>query len=162
MYTPAALLDMHARSQRSLRGLIAHCGQLSAEQLAREMPDFGDPTLLAQFAHVMGAQRYWLGCLQGRIEAEDPALAGMAEAEAFRESISAQVSAYLAGAGEAELNTPRAVKTFHGERTLAPAHVVLRTITHIYDHKGKIAAMCRALGKPIPPGLDFPLMQGME
>ena len=126
------------------------------------MPEFGDPTLLAQFAHVMGAQRYWLGCLQGRIEAEDPALAGMAEAEAFRESISAQVSAYLAGAGEAELNSPRAVKTFHGERTLAPAHVVLRTITHIYDHKGKIAAMCRALGKPIPPGLDFPLMQGME
>lgn len=163
MYTPTALLDMHERSQKSLRGLIAHCGSLTSEELERQMldlglPPHGEPNVRLQLTHTIGAQRYWIGCLQGRIEAEDPVLASIAEIEAFRESVSAQVAGYLGGVSEAELDTPRAVKTFHGERVIAPARVVLRTITHIYDHKGKVAAMCRALGKPIPAGLDFPLM----
>ena len=163
MYTPAALLDMHERSQKTLRGLIAHCGSLSPEDLEREMPDFGlpphgEPTVRLQLTHTIGAQRYWLGCLQGRIEAEDPVLASIAEVEAFREGVASSVAAYLRGASEAELSTPRLVKTFHGERELMPARVIVRTLVHIYDHKGKVAAMCRAMGKPIPAGLDFALM----
>ncbi len=85
-------------------------------------------------------------------------LANIAEIEAFRESVAALVSGYLEGANDAELNTPRAVKTFHGEAVLMPARVVVRTLVHIYDHKGKVAAMCRRMGKPIPAGLDFSLL----
>ena len=163
MYTPAALLDMHERSQKSLRGLIAHCGSLTPDELERQMLDFGlpphgEPSVRLQLTHTIGAQRYWIGCLQGRIEAEDPVLANTAEIEAFRESVSALVAGYLRSANEAELNTPRPVKTFHGEAVLMPARVIVRTLVHIYDHKGKVAAMCRAMGKPIPPTLDFSLL----
>jgi uncharacterized damage-inducible protein DinB len=163
MYTPAALLDMHARSQKSLRGLIAHCGSLTSEELERQLLDFGlpphgEPTVRLQLTHTIGAQRYWIGCLQGRMEPEDPVLANTAEIEAFRESVAALVARYLEGATEAELNTARPVKTFHGEAVLVPARVVVRTLVHIYDHKGKVAAMCRHMGKPISAGLDFALM----
>ena len=40
---------------------------------------------------------------------------------------------------------------------LAPAHVILRTQTHVFHHMGQLAAMCRLLGHPIPQGMDFPL-----
>jgi len=40
---------------------------------------------------------------------------------------------------------------------LMPAHVVLRTQTHAFQHQGQIAAMARLLGRPILPGLDFPI-----
>ncbi|CAG0960641.1 hypothetical protein PLCT2_00735 [Planctomycetaceae bacterium] len=163
MYTPSALLDMHARSQKSLRGLIAHCGSLTSEELERHLLDFGlpphgEPSVRLQLTHTIGAQRYWLGVLQGRMEAEDPVLANIAEIEAFRESVAAAVTRYLEGANDAELNTPRSVKTFHDERVLMPARVIVRTLVHIYDHKGKVAAMCRHFGKPIQAGLDFPLL----
>ena len=40
---------------------------------------------------------------------------------------------------------------------LAPARVIVRTQTHVFQHQGQIAAMCRILGRPIPSGLDFPV-----
>jgi uncharacterized damage-inducible protein DinB len=45
-----------------------------------------------------------------------------------------------------------------GDRTreLTPAHVFMRTLTHIYQHQGQIVAMCRLLGKPVG-GLDYPI-----
>jgi len=56
------------------------------------------------------------------------------------------------------LNTRRKMATWGGkELELVPAHVILRTQTHIFQHQGQVAAMCRLLGRPIPTGLDFPL-----
>jgi len=40
---------------------------------------------------------------------------------------------------------------------LVPARVILRTQTHLFQHQGQVAAMSRLLGRPIPPGLDFPM-----
>lgn len=42
------------------------------------------------------------------------------------------------------------------EKTLAPQHVVLRVLTHVFHHQGQLAAMCRLLGRPCE-GLDYPL-----
>jgi len=59
---------------------------------------------------------------------------------------------------EAELNTPREMTTWGDERVLlVPAHVVLRTQTHVFQHAGQVAAMARLLGRPVPAGLDLPL-----
>ena len=55
MYSSIALLDMHERSQRSLRQLIEHCAELSAEELRRELPGFGYPTVQEQLLHVISA-----------------------------------------------------------------------------------------------------------
>jgi uncharacterized damage-inducible protein DinB len=161
MYTPSALLDMHTRSQRSLRGLITHCGALSAEELARELPGFGYPAVRVQLAHLIGGQEYWIGVLQGRYEVseDEPLFANISEIEAYRQRVALVTAAYLESASEAELNTPRKMMTWpKTERELMPAHVVVRTLVHIYDHKGQVAAMCRTMGKPIPAGLDFPLV----
>jgi uncharacterized damage-inducible protein DinB len=161
MYTASALLDMHQRSQRSLRGLIAHCESLSFEEFARDLPGFGYPAVRVQLAHLIGVQEYWIGVLQGRYDVteDEPLFAAISEIEDYRQRVALITSTYLQGASEAELNTARRMMTWpRTERDLVPAHVVVRTIVHIYDHKGQVAAMCRTLGKPIPKGLDFPLV----
>jgi uncharacterized damage-inducible protein DinB len=58
--------------------------------------------------------------------------------------------------GPEELNSPRTMKTWRDEVSLRPAHVVLRTQTHIFQHQGQVTAMCRLLGRPLS-GIDFPI-----
>ena len=160
MFTSAALCDAHERTHRSLRKLIAHCGGLEPEALAREFPGFGYPTVPLQLHHGIAAERYWVGVLQGKMlvdhDAED--YSTIAALEAFREMIRAATEGYLAGASSEELNTPRTMVTWRqAEQVLMPAHVILRTMTHHYQHQGQIVAMCRLLGKPIA-GTDFPIL----
>ena len=91
--------------------------------------------------------------------AEDPAdMASIEALRALRERVAGATVEYLKGAGDAELNTKREVVTYGDRKVeLVPAHVILRTQTHIFQHQGQVAAMARLLGRPIPPGLDFPL-----
>ena len=43
-------------------------------------------------------------------------------------------------------------------RGLRPADVILRIVTHIFNHQGQILAMCRTMGKPNDRiDLDYPL-----
>jgi uncharacterized damage-inducible protein DinB len=160
MYTKEALLDLHDRGHRSLRKLLTHCAQLSAESLDHKLEGFGYPTVRLQLHHVIGAEEYWIGVLQGKILAEDndadfPTVATL---EAYRERVAGATCAYLETAPAAELNTAREMVTWQGAtRRLVPALVVLRPITHLYQHQGQVLAMCRLLGMPGPDGLDFPL-----
>ena len=161
MYSAAALLDVHTRSHQSLVKLMDHCEGFSDAELARELEGFGYPSIAHQLHHLIGAEQYWVGVLNGQMLIdEDPAnMASVSALRAFRETVAGATSKYLRGASEPELNTARTMTTWGGhERELAPAHVIMRTQTHIFQHQGQIAAMCRLLGKPIPPGLDFPLL----
>ena len=64
---------------------------------------------------------------------------------------------WLRGASVRELGTPRPMRTWRGdEPVLIPAHVFLRTQTHLYHHKGQVVAMCRLLGSPCP-ATDYPI-----
>jgi uncharacterized damage-inducible protein DinB len=159
MYTAESLLDLHERVHLCLVELLDHCCVLSAEELSRELPGFGYPSVRLQLHHEIGAERYWVGVLHGRIDAEenDGDYPTVASLQAFRERVSAATEEYLASATTEELNTARPMITWGGkEHTLVPAHVVLRTQTHLFHHQGQIVAMCRILGKPAP-GLDFPI-----
>ncbi len=159
MHTSEALLDLHERAHRSLTALLAHCRGLSAEELNRELPGFGYPTVRLQLHHAIGAEKYWIGVLQGRIDVDedDPAYPTVASLEANREAAFAATGAYLRAVSTQEMNTPRAMMTWgNRERVLVPAQVVIRTQTHLYHHQGQITAMCRLLGKPCS-GLDYPL-----
>ena len=79
--------------------------------------------------------------------------------ESYRQEVLELTEGYLRSATLAELNTRRTMVTWgNNEQELTPAHVVLRTLTHFFQHQGQISAMCRLLGKPIPAGLDFPLL----
>lgn len=161
MYTAAALIDLHERTHRSLGKLLDHCAAFSQDETGRELEGFGYPTLLLQLHHMIGAEQYWVGVLRGlMLTDEDEAdYASIDALRAFRERVAAITEDYLRAASNDELNTA-ATKTTWGDKQveLVPAHVLLRTQTHIFQHQGQVAAMCRLLGRPIPPGLDFPLV----
>ena len=160
MHTAEALCDFHERAHRSLAALLAHCRGLGEEELNRELPGFGYPTVRLQLHHGIGAQKYWIGVLEGRIDAADddaPDYPTIASLEAGRRQVFAATESYLRAASVAELNTPRPMLTWgNREQVLVPAHVFMRTLTHLYHHQGQIVAMCRLLGKPCA-GTDYPL-----
>lgn len=159
MLTSEGLLDIHERAHRNLKDFVAHARTLDPEAFDRLMPDFGDGTVRLQIHHAIGAEKYWIGVLQGRIDADDDAhlYPTVDSLEAYREDTFAATQAYLRTASVEELNTPRPMKTWHGdEPMLYPGHVVMRTITHIYHHQGQLATMYRILGSPIP-GFNYPI-----
>ena len=161
MYTPESLLDVHERAHRSLRALLVHCRGLTPAELDRGIEGFGYASIRLQLHHEIGAEEYWIGVLQGRIHADenDAAYPDVASLEAYRERVYAATRAYLQGASIETLNAARPMRTWNGrEPTLVPAHVILRTATHLYHHQGQMVAMSRMMGKPVEPGLlDFPL-----
>lgn len=160
MFGSAALLDVHTRTHACLIGLLDHCEGFSDEQLRQELDGFGYPTVLLQLQHVIGAEQYWFGVLRGLMLVDEDEADGCSidALRAFRERVAAETVSYLRAASEAELNAPCEVTTWGGKQTqVVPANVLLRTQTHVFDHKGQLAAMVRLLGRPIPAGLDFPL-----
>lgn len=160
MYTAAALLDVHARTHQSLQRLLDHCAELAPEDLDRELEGFGEGTILMQLQHAIGAERYWIGVLRGEmlVDEDEADRASIDALRAFRERVARDTVAWLEAASEEELDTAREMTTWGDQRVaLAPARVVMRTQTHVFQHQGKVAAMCRLLGHPVPPGLDFPV-----
>jgi uncharacterized damage-inducible protein DinB len=160
LHTPHALRDAHRRAHHCLTALLAHCRDFSPEELRRELAGVGYPTVLGQLHHVIGAERYWLGVLEGRIDADDdsPAYPTVEALEALRARVGAATDAYLQAASVEELNAARPMMTWgQRERVLAPAQVILRILTHIFHHQGQLAAMCRLLGRPVG-GVDYPII----
>lgn len=159
MYTPAALMDIHERAHRNLTVLLQHCRALTSEDLHRELDGFGYPTVQLQAHHAIGAERYWIGVLLGRMDADDdaPDFPTVAALESLRAAVYASTQDYLAATSVEDLNAARRMTTWgNKERLLVPALVVMRTATHLYHHQGQIVAMCRLMGRP-GGGLDFPL-----
>lgn len=124
------------------------------------MEGFAEGTILQDLQHVIGAERYWMGVLVGRmlVDEDEADRASIDALRDFRERVAGETVAWLEAASDEELNTPREMTTYGGQAaTLVPARVVLRTQMHVFQHQGRVAAMCRRLGHPIPPGLDFPI-----
>lgn len=161
MYNAATLLDVHARAHESFRRLIAFCGALTHDELLRELPGFGFPTVLRQFVHTTASEVYWQTVVTRGYseEATLPDLPHLAAIEAFREQTAYATRSYLERATEAELNTPRLMISDPGQtRLLRPADVIMRVVTHIFNHQGQVLAMCRCIGKPNDThDLDYPL-----
>jgi uncharacterized damage-inducible protein DinB len=161
MYTQGALLDVHTRAHESLRRLIVFCGTRTEDELRRPLNGFGFPTILLQLEHTIGAEVYWQTVVSRGYteEATLPPLPDIAAMEAFRQQTAATTRAYLEGASEAELNSPRVMISDPGEtRLLRPADVIMRVVTHIFNHQGQVLAMCRVMGRPNDEiDLDYPL-----
>ena len=159
MLDATALLDIHDRAHRSLAGLLAHVAGLDPADLDRELPGFGYPSIRQQLHHALGAERYWIGVLAGSFVIDDDgdAYPDAAALQRMRREVSEQTTGYLRRATATELNEARPLITWGGrERVLVPAHVVMRTVTHLFQHQGQVTAMCRLLGQPVDPGLDYP------
>ena len=159
MYTSEALRDMHERGHRSLQKLLVHCNRLSVKEMDQEVPGFGYPSVRLQLYHLIAAEEYWIGVLLGSFDAEDKVAAypTVQSLEIYREQVAAVTDEYLRAASPEELNTLRPMLTWQNkERLLMPAHVFMRTLTHIYQHQGQVLAMCRMMGRP-GEGMDFPI-----
>ncbi len=161
MYSAETLLDIHSRAHESLRRLIAFCHILTDEELRRPLTGFGFPTVLGQLEHTIGAEVYWqtvvtIGYAE---EAALPDLPDMTAMEAFREQTASATRSYLEGATEAELNSRRQMISDPGQtRVLRPADVIMRVVTHIFNHQGQVLAMCRTIGKPNETDdVDYPV-----
>jgi uncharacterized damage-inducible protein DinB len=160
VYTSDSLLDFQARAHRSLAKLLDHCRQFSLDEINREIDGFGYPTIRLQLHHVIGAEKYWIGVIKGRIDIDDDDLKypTIESLEYFRREVFGHTDEYLRTSSNDELNKARPMITWGGkERILIPALVFFRTQTHIYHHLGQVSAICRLLDKPIPTGMDFPL-----
>lgn len=162
MTTADDLLDVHRRTHTCLARLLDHCAGFSPEDLRRELPGFGGADVLRQLHHVLSAERYWIGVLEGRMLVDEPEeeRASIDALRALRERVADATRAWLAGASESDLRTRREVTVWSGKRVaVTPFHVVLRTQTHVFHHQGQVASMCRLLGRPLPSpsGIDFPL-----
>ena len=161
MSLKSCLIDYHERTHRSLSGLIKHCGSLDSEQLNRELPGFGYPTVRLQLHHPLGAERYWFGVLQGRIDVQDDAdqFTTCESLEEFRRNVFANSQKYLQSVDDDQLESARSMMTWQNkEKILKPTHIIMRVLTHTYHHQGQIMAMCRLMEKPVEPGLDFPIL----
>ena len=161
MYNAETLLDIHARAHESLRRLIVFCGSLTDDELRRPLTGFGLPTILRQLEHTIGAEVYWQTVVTRGYteEARLPKLLDVAAIEAFRQQTASVSRSYLDGASEAELNSPRQMISDPGQtRLLRPADVIMRVVTHMFNHQGQVLAMCRTIGKPNDTrGLDYPI-----
>jgi uncharacterized damage-inducible protein DinB len=161
MYDADTLLDIHARAHESLRRLIVFCHNLTEDELRRPIPGFGFPTVMRQLEHTIGAEVYWQIVVTGGYteEATQPDLPDLAAMEAFRHQTASATRSYLERATEAELNSRREMISDPGEtRLLRPADVIVRVVTHIFNHQGQVLAMCRAMGSPNDRcDLDYPL-----
>ena len=161
MHNSESLLDIHGRAHESLRRLIAFCGTLTIDELQQPVPGFGFPTVLVQLEHTIGAEVYWQTVITRGYseEAAMPPLADLAAIEAFRDQTAGVTRSYLERAAEAELNTPRQMISDPGEtRLLRPADVIMRVVTHIFNHQGQVLAMCRSMGKSNDSiDLDYPV-----
>ena len=157
MYTKAALLDIHARTHHGLEKLLTHCRQLGADELDRSMEHFAYPTVRLQLHHALSAEVYWTGILQGRIEVDDNSadFPTVESLEMLRRVTFENTRSILESASDDELSRARSMMTWgNKEKTMLPAHVILRVLTHYFQHQGQVTAMLKILGKPAA-GTDF-------
>ena len=161
MYSAHALLDVHARAHESLRRLILVCGALTDDELRRPVAGFGWSTVHRQLKHTIGAEVYWQTVVTKGYteEATLPNVPDVGALEALRQQTASVTRSYLARASDAELNSRRQMISDPGQtRVLRPADVIMRIVTHIFNHQGQVLAMCRAMGKPNDAhDVDYPI-----
>jgi uncharacterized damage-inducible protein DinB len=162
MYNAATLSDIHTRAHESFRRLTVFCSALTPDELRRPLTGFGFSTVLRQLEHTIGAEVYWQTVVTRGYteEATMPDLPDIAAVEAFCGRTAAVTRSYLDGASDAELNSMRQMISDPGQtRMLRPADVIMRIVTHMFNHQGQVLAMWRTLGRPNDDthDLDYPL-----
>ncbi len=161
MYNAEGLLEFSKRAHQSFEKLMQHCRSLSNDELNRELKEYGITTVKYQLHHAIGAQKYWIGVLEGRMDVDDDPREqfSLDDMEEYRQEVLGIIEKYLNSASVEELNTARPMMTWgNKEKTLIPAQVIIRTLTHMFQHQGQVIAMCRLMGEPVAPGMDYPIL----
>jgi uncharacterized damage-inducible protein DinB len=153
MFTKDGLLAFHGWTHERLDLLFDHAGTLSASELVREIPGFGQATVRDQLMHMIGAEERWVLRLQD-LPLRRWSDAESATVESLRSSkqrVVATTLAYLDRLPDAKLNVAltHRPKDWIGNLE-SPAFILHHVLTHAFHHKGQVVAMCRLLGHPAP------------
>jgi len=147
------MAEFYASMQQCLDVLLDHSSTLPPALLSTEIANFGHPTILHQWAHMLSAESSWVCGLQSLPrERIDPAtLHTIEDVRAARQKVRAATAACLDSLTEERLNAPldRYPANWIGPHR-PPAYILLHVITHAFHHKGQMAAMLRLLGYPAP------------
>jgi uncharacterized damage-inducible protein DinB len=158
----ASLLQLHSETHRSLALLLRHSAHFSDEELGREFPGFGFPSLRAQLSHTIEVEDMWVAKLKVPsggplpfVWLENEPAETVAQLEHLRARIEVATAEWITRLGDnGLLNTPLTLrwsgKNAEYAEVRTPAFILLHACTHHFHHKGQAAAICRLLGNPAP------------
>jgi uncharacterized damage-inducible protein DinB len=145
MFTPDALREAHRRTHLGTSRVLEHCRQLSAEEFQRELPGFGYPTVQLQLHHILSAEEYWLTVLQRQPLAEEEYPQNYLTVDDlldYQRQVMGRMLAYLGRMDSAALAQPARFTVWGGDSVeLLPEMVVMRLVTHPFQHRGQVLAM---------------------
>ena len=153
----AGLIELHSIAHERLDLLMVHIATLPDELWHRPISAFGHSSVWEQLVHIIGCEEGWIHDLQkipfAEWNAED--CSTMTALLAWNERIRGKTRAYLEALTEEQLNIiPAEPRPGWTGEPRTPAFIVLHVITHMFHHKGQVAAMLRILGYP-PPDTDL-------
>ncbi len=163
MHSPTDLLELHRRAHLGTAALIEHCAGFTTEELNREHAAFNGASLARMIHHILEAEDYWMLVLRGEYREEADAFMNdgecrdVASMQQYLAKLAEQAGEWLGNVDSTWLNSPQEFLTWpDNRRELLPAMIVLRIVTHHFQHRGQAFSMCRLLGRP-HAGADFPL-----
>lgn len=116
------------------------------------------PSVLATFAHVVGAEWIWLERWQGRPTAGFPDWVATPDFDDLCRrlaAVEAERTAFIAGLTDARLTSDVAFRLLNGTEDARPLHIQMRHVAnHSTYHRGQLATFLRQLGVQ-PPSTDL-------
>jgi uncharacterized damage-inducible protein DinB len=153
VFTLDGVRKLHGWTHSSLNLVLDHLSTMSSNDYATPLSGFGFPTLREQAIHIFNCEGFWIHTLQGlryadRTPEECPVVA---DVRLLQKEVSQSTHAYLLTLTNQQLNADAELHFSDGDIAVrTPALVLHHVLTHAFHHKGQIAAMCRALGHPMP------------
>ena len=153
MFTLEGIRKFHGWTHASLNVLLDHLSTIPADDYAKQLPNFGFPSLRNQVVHIFSTEESWIRVLRGldyatRDPVEYPAVA---DARLLQQEIIRSTEAYLTTLTDQQLNAGTELHFSDGDTAIrTPPLVLHHVLTHAFHHKGQIVAMCRILGHPAP------------
>ena len=135
------------------RRLLKAAAEVRPEDLVRDTGS-SFPSLLATFAHILGAQRVWLARFAGRALDRVPGLddfPSFAALVAGFEETAAEMEFFLAALNDEQLKAEIAWTNTRGESYALPLwQPVLQLVNHSSYHRGQLVTMLRQMGYAAP------------
>jgi uncharacterized damage-inducible protein DinB len=162
MFTVPGMLALYSWANVSFDKTVLHCNSLPPHILVTEVVGFGSKTIWDQLLHIVSCEDWWISKLSGKplagFEPEAQTIVALCKVWDVVHDASWK---YLESLTDEQLNEEVEIDTdSDAMRRNVRAMYFHHLITHRYHHKGYIAALCRALGRPMPDtdliGPDFP------
>ena len=152
VFTIDGIRRFHGWTHSSLNLVLDHLSTVPEVEYRKEMSSFGFSTLQKQVIHIFDCEGLWIHLLTGRryVDCDPAECPGVSDAKLLQQKVIRWTEDYLSSLTDEQVNTETELRFPGGEYAVrTPALLLHHVFTHAFHHKGQIAAMCRALGRPI-------------